>query len=229
VCGRQYLTARQVEEDYIAGLGDSVDLVVIGGRRDPTAAGALGVGKCLWTTFYLACVGKSTERVEKVEPVFHIVSAVSLPAISVQDLRFFYQHGAQRQVPFTDNDFGMDMQTELTDEPRPTTLFTRPAVVEVVGAGFDRLTNSRFETLRFLGKRDLAYRPMLTIQTSRCHRYPATKTHKQLRLIIRLRLLIQVTGSVTVRPATMPNAKISEPLLTYILILIARGIEETLP
>jgi DNA ligase-4 len=31
----------------------------------------------------------------------------------------------------------------------PTTLFTRPAVVEAIGAGFDRLPNSRLETLRF--------------------------------------------------------------------------------
>lgn len=31
----------------------------------------------------------------------------------------------------------------------PTNLFTEPAVVEVIGAGFDRLANVRFSTLRF--------------------------------------------------------------------------------
>ena len=31
----------------------------------------------------------------------------------------------------------------------PTKIFTRPRVVEVVGAGFDRPSNSRYDTLRF--------------------------------------------------------------------------------
>jgi hypothetical protein len=43
----------------------------------------------------------------------------------------------------------MEVRTELTEGGSPTVLFTQPAVVEVVGAGFDRLPNSHFESLRF--------------------------------------------------------------------------------
>jgi DNA ligase-4 len=43
----------------------------------------------------------------------------------------------------------MDVHSELTNGSLPTTLFTRPAVVEVVGAGFNRPSSSRYHTLQF--------------------------------------------------------------------------------
>jgi hypothetical protein len=70
----------KLKKDYIPGLGDSVDLVVVGGRRDPAAVRALGLGKWAWTNFYLACVEeKSAERNGEAEPAFRIVGEVSRP------------------------------------------------------------------------------------------------------------------------------------------------------
>ena len=43
----------------------------------------------------------------------------------------------------------MDVHADLAVGKLPTSLFTRPALVEVVGAGFDRPPNSRYYTLRF--------------------------------------------------------------------------------
>jgi len=43
----------------------------------------------------------------------------------------------------------MEVQIDPAHPSRPTELFVEPAVVEVVGAGFDRPANQRFLTLRF--------------------------------------------------------------------------------
>lgn len=43
----------------------------------------------------------------------------------------------------------MDVHADLPVGKLPTSLFTRPAAVEVVGARFDRPPNSRYYTLRF--------------------------------------------------------------------------------
>jgi hypothetical protein len=78
-----------------------------------------------------------------------LTESVSRPAISIQDLRFLIRYGTPFQVPFADNGINVEVKPELTDGRPSTALFTRPAVVEVIGAGFDRLPNSRLETLRF--------------------------------------------------------------------------------
>jgi len=43
----------------------------------------------------------------------------------------------------------MEVQIDPAHPSQPTELFVEPAVVEVVGAGFDRPANQRFLTLRF--------------------------------------------------------------------------------
>jgi DNA ligase-4 len=43
----------------------------------------------------------------------------------------------------------MDIQIGSMSSDLPTELFTKPAIVEVVGTGFDRPPDERFLTLRF--------------------------------------------------------------------------------
>src|ERR1700733_3603450 len=78
-----------------------------------------------------------------------MVGEVSRPSISVEDVRFLNRHGILCETPFARSDLEMDVHSELTGGPLPTTLFTRSAVVEVVGAGFDRPSNPHYHTLRF--------------------------------------------------------------------------------
>ena len=140
----------KLKKDYIPGLGDSADLVVVGGRYEANGVLALGPGTWWWTNFSLACVEYKTDSLaQHARPSFRIVGEVSRPSISIEDIRTLNQWGRLYHVPLGHCDSGMIINTDLGNQSCPTHLFTRPMVVEVVGAGFDRPSNSRYDTLRF--------------------------------------------------------------------------------
>jgi len=43
----------KLKKDYIPGLGDTADFAIVGGRRDAKVEQELGIGKLLWTLFYI--------------------------------------------------------------------------------------------------------------------------------------------------------------------------------
>ncbi|KAK5080412.1 hypothetical protein LTR05_008661 [Lithohypha guttulata] len=72
----------KLKKDYIPGLGNSADLVVIGGRCDPLTAHSLGLAPGSWTTFFLACRDMGGRcHTEGVVTCFRIVGQVSLQLI----------------------------------------------------------------------------------------------------------------------------------------------------
>ncbi|KAK5216010.1 hypothetical protein LTR72_010984 [Exophiala xenobiotica] len=130
--------------------GDSADLVIVGGRCDATAALMMGNIDLSWTTFYLACPTKKAVGFSpEIKPTFRVVGTVSRPCLAVADLRYLNEYGKLCQVPFAQSVSGIHIEISPKSFQLPTELFTKPVVVEVVGAGFDRPPNERFFTLRF--------------------------------------------------------------------------------
>ena len=63
----------KLKKDYIPALGDSADLVVVGGRYEPNGVLALGSGTWWWTNFFLACVeNKADSLVQNARPTFKL-------------------------------------------------------------------------------------------------------------------------------------------------------------
>ncbi|KAK5936570.1 hypothetical protein PMZ80_011168 [Knufia obscura] len=140
----------KLKKDYIPGLGDSADLAVVGGRCDPLTAASLGLRRGSWTTFFLACRKvEAGDHDQGVTTCFHIVGQVSPPSISAADVRFLNAHGRLSQMPFSIQNEGLRIVTELKGKALPSHLFSQAAVAEVIGAGFDRPADARYSTLRF--------------------------------------------------------------------------------
>ncbi|KAK5215414.1 hypothetical protein LTR72_011528 [Exophiala xenobiotica] len=140
----------KLKKDYIPGWGDSADLVIVGGRYDATAALMMGDIDLSWTTFYLASpTKKDVGFTSEINPTFRVVGTVSRLCLAVADLRYLNEYGKLCQVPFAQSVSGIHIEISSKSFQLPTELFTKPVVVEGVGAGFDRPPNERFFTLRF--------------------------------------------------------------------------------
>ena len=140
----------KLKKDYIAGMGDSADFAVVGGRRDARAEFRLGMGKLSWTHFYLGCLENKTDVCRyDAKPKFRIVATVDRHGISKNDLRCLNQRGFFEQVPFGCLSAELEVELDTAISCRPTDLFKNPFVVDVIGAGFDKPSNTNYFTLRF--------------------------------------------------------------------------------
>ncbi|KIV86696.1 hypothetical protein PV11_02294 [Exophiala sideris] len=138
------------KKDYINGLGDTVDLCIVGGRRDAKVVDQLGIGPLSWTTFYIACIeNKEQARRHNEKPVFRIIDTVSMNGISKDNILHLNGLGEFLRIPFADYGAHMEVQNYRKDIPVPTELFKTPIVVDVMGAGFERPQNAAYYVLRF--------------------------------------------------------------------------------
>jgi ATP-dependent DNA ligase len=155
-CADPYLclddSSRQIKlkKDYIAGLGDTVDFVVVGGRRDARDEAELRMGKLSWTSFYAACLeNKDQVRRFDTKPIFRIVARIDQHGVSKSIIRHLNQHGNFCRVPFAHFRNEMEVIIDQKQLRKPTELFKKPFVVELMGAGFDRPADTNYWTLRF--------------------------------------------------------------------------------
>ncbi|KFA81692.1 hypothetical protein S40288_08085 [Stachybotrys chartarum IBT 40288] len=140
----------KLKKDYIPGLGDTADFVIIGGSRDAREECELGLRKLWWTAFYLACVENKNELgCSNFKPIFRIVDLVDRHGISKEDIVHLNRHGYFGRTPFTTSILEFNVIIEPGRKLQPTDLFKYPFTVEVVGAGFDKPANAEYFTLRF--------------------------------------------------------------------------------
>jgi DNA ligase-4 len=77
----------KLKKDYIAGLGDTVNLAIIGGYRDTKDEQALGIGKLWWTSFYVRCLNNKEDiRQFNTKPRLHIIDKVDWHGILKENI-----------------------------------------------------------------------------------------------------------------------------------------------
>lgn len=136
--------------DYIEGLGDTADFAIVGGHRDEKDEQELGVGKLWRTSFYIGCLENKDEDCRfNTRPGFRITDRINRHGISKGDILYFNQRGYFERVSFAISITEFDVKFDQGQRLRPAELFKYPFVVELVGAGFDKLANARYFALRF--------------------------------------------------------------------------------
>ncbi|CAI7629151.1 unnamed protein product [Penicillium crustosum] len=140
----------KLKKDYIPGLGDTLDLALIGASYNVRDAPDLGRIKGLkWTQFFVGCL-LNPEHVKEGNalPRFRIVDVVGRHCMSIQTMQTLNQDGEfYARQPETFEGFHIDYGHNAL--PTATTLFKHPFIVEMLGSGFEKPSGARYFTLRF--------------------------------------------------------------------------------
>ncbi|KAH7141584.1 hypothetical protein B0J13DRAFT_637368 [Dactylonectria estremocensis] len=140
----------KLKKDYIPGLGDTVDFVIIGGRCDAGDEQELGIGSLWWTSFYIGCIENKDEVCcFNVKPRFRIIDMIDRYGISKENITYLNRYGYFIRAPFVKSMPEFDVLFEPIRRLQPVELFKHPFIVEVVGAGFDKPANIGYFALRF--------------------------------------------------------------------------------
>ena len=108
----------------------------------------LGIRKLWWTPFYVGCLENKDEVCRfNTRTRFRIIDRIERHGISKGDILFLNQHGYFEQVPFAISIIEFDVKVDLEQQLQPAELFKHPLVVELLGAGFDKLANARYFAL----------------------------------------------------------------------------------
>lgn len=140
----------KLKKDYIQGLGDTVDLALIGAYYDAGDAANLPSLKGLkWTHFLVGCLLNKDSVLELGEtPRFRIIDAVNRHCMHIDRLKVLNQQGEFSACePDEFNTFAVEYgRKELS---KACVLFKKPFVVELMGSGFEKPPGARYYALRF--------------------------------------------------------------------------------
>ncbi|KAJ4508685.1 hypothetical protein HRR83_005777 [Exophiala dermatitidis] len=140
----------KLKKDYIAGLGDTVDLCIVGGRREQSVVDELKIGQLSWTSFHLACLENRDEvRRFNAKPAFRLLDVLSYHNISKDNILFLNERVRLLEIPYSRCTQYLDVRIDQRGIRPPTALFKEPFVVEVMGAGFEKPSNTPYFVLRF--------------------------------------------------------------------------------
>lgn len=138
----------KLKKDYIPGLGDTVDVTLIGGFYDAHDAAASSC-KLRWTHFLVGCLlNKENFELSETVPQFKVVDVVNHHCMHRDVLQYFNQVGNFNACD-PEEFKGFEVEYGNSSLPRASSLFKKPFVVEMMGSGFEKPSNARYFTLRF--------------------------------------------------------------------------------
>ncbi|KAJ5191874.1 uncharacterized protein N7498_010859 [Penicillium cinerascens] len=157
----------KLKKDYIPGLGDTVDLALIGGYYDAHDAAA-SFKSLRWTHLLVGCLlNKDDVELSAAVPRFKVIDVVNHHCMHRDILQYLNQIGEFHACDPEDFQ-GFDLEYGHANLPRASNLFKKPFVVEMMGSGFGKPSNARYFTLRF--PRILKVHTDRTFQDAASHR-----------------------------------------------------------
>ncbi|KAJ0416400.1 hypothetical protein BJY00DRAFT_291714 [Aspergillus carlsbadensis] len=140
----------KLKKDYIPGLGDTIDVALIGAAYNARDASTLERGgKLSWTHFFVGCLENKDEVLQaSATPRFCIVDVIDYHGMSatiMQNLNTSGKYGARRADSCDDTDF----EYGNPGMARMDVVFKTPFVVEMLGSSFEKPSGARYYTLRF--------------------------------------------------------------------------------
>ncbi|KAB8225564.1 hypothetical protein BDV33DRAFT_230990 [Aspergillus novoparasiticus] len=140
----------KLKKDYIPGLGDTVDLAIIGGKYDSRDAGGLKqIHKLLWTHFFIGCLLNREDVLQsRSKPKFRVVDVINRHCMSAKNMQILNQFGEYTACGI-DSGHDFDIEYGAGNIPGMDVVFRTPFVVEMLGSGFEKQSGSRYYTLRF--------------------------------------------------------------------------------
>lgn len=140
----------KLKKDYIPGLGDTIDLALVGAAYKSRDASTLGLGKDLsWTHFFVGCLdNKDAVLQSNAKPRLHVLDVIDHHCMSQTYMRMLNIFG-KYSARSLDSEHGLDIDYVRPGMPRIDVVFKTPFVVEMLGSGFEKPSAARFYTLRF--------------------------------------------------------------------------------
>ncbi|KAL2821827.1 hypothetical protein BDW59DRAFT_181114 [Aspergillus cavernicola] len=139
----------KLKKDYIPGLGDTIDLALIGAAYNSRDASSLGLVKReSWTHFYVGCLENKNDVLQfNAKQRYCIVDVIDRHCMSEMNMHMLNKFGkySARSV-----DSGqIEFKYGRSNLPPMDVVFKTAFVVEMLGSGFEKPSGARYYTLRF--------------------------------------------------------------------------------